>query len=71
MNITNYLKKQRFCRNINTLRSKNVEKKMTKNVLINEQIVYELAIETTKIMIKKQKELQNISWTNGESNLDT
>jgi hypothetical protein len=35
------------------------------------QIIYELGIETTKIMSEKQHELHHINWTNGESNLDT
>ena len=33
--------------------------------------VYLLAVETAKILNKKQKELQNIEWRNGEANLDT
>ena len=44
---------------------------MSVSSLINQEIIYELAIETTKIMLAKQNELQNISWTEGEANLDT
>ena len=34
-------------------------------------IVYELAIETAKILFYKQEQLKKITWTDGESNLDT
>lgn len=38
---------------------------------ISKSIIYQLGIETTKLLNEKQQELQDISWTNGESNLDT
>ena len=47
-----------------------VEESTYYKVQIN-KIVLKLAAETTKILNEKQTELQNISWTNGESNLDT
>lgn len=41
------------------------------NVKVSKRNIYELGIETSKILNNKQYELQNITWTNGESNLDT
>ena len=38
---------------------------------ISKSIIYQLGIETAKILNEKQEELQDINWTNGESNLDT
>lgn len=38
---------------------------------IPKSIVYDLGIETVKILNEKQLELRTINWTNGESNLDT
>ena len=38
---------------------------------IPNNIVYELAIETTKLLNENQEELSKIIWTNGESNIDT
>jgi hypothetical protein len=37
---------------------------------IENSIVYELGIETTKILNDKQEELHNINWSNGEANID-
>ena len=37
---------------------------------ITDNIVYSLAIETAKLLIQKQDELNKINWTNGEANLD-
>ena len=37
---------------------------------INGSIVYELGIETTKLLNKEQDELSKIQWTNGEANID-
>ena len=34
-------------------------------------IVYQLGVETTKMLNNKQTELQSIEWTNGEANIDT
>ena len=39
--------------------------------IVSEPIVYELGIETAKLLKEKQHELQNITWSDGESNLDT
>ena len=39
--------------------------------LITQTIVYELGIETTKILNERQDKLKSIKWTNGEANLDT
>jgi len=41
------------------------------NSNIPKSIIYELGIETAKILNEKQEELQNITWKNGEANLDT
>jgi hypothetical protein len=38
---------------------------------ITQAIIYELGIETTKKINERQDELNNIRWTDGESNLDT
>jgi hypothetical protein len=38
---------------------------------IQENIVYELCIETTKLLNQTQDKLAKISWTNGEANIDT
>lgn len=38
---------------------------------VSECVVYELCIETTKILKDKQDALKNIKWTNGEANIDT
>jgi hypothetical protein len=38
---------------------------------VSECVVYELCIETTKILKGKQDALKNIKWTNGEANIDT
>lgn len=35
-----------------------------------EKITYELAIETTKLLNEKQKELNEIKWAEGEANID-
>ena len=39
--------------------------------ILTESNVYELGIETTKILNNKQTELSSIKWTNGEANIDT
>ena len=39
--------------------------------IVSEPIVYELGIETAKLLKEKQHEFQNITWSDGESNLDT
>jgi len=44
---------------------------MPKDSIVSKHIIYELGIETVKILNKKQNELKNIKWTNGESNLDS
>ena len=42
------------------------------NILqITQPIIYDLAILTTKILIKKQNELEKIKWQDGEANTDT
>jgi len=41
------------------------------NSNIPKSIIYELGIETAKILNEKQEELRNITWKNGEANLDT
>ena len=38
---------------------------------IQENIVYELCIETTKLLNQSQDKLEKIIWTNGEANIDT
>jgi hypothetical protein len=38
---------------------------------IREKIIYELCIETTKILNNSQAQLRNIKWTDGEANIDT
>lgn len=38
---------------------------------IREKIIYELCIETTKILNNSQTQLMNIKWTDGEANIDT
>jgi hypothetical protein len=44
----------------------------TKSIIyITNPIIYELGIETTKLLSTKQKELHNIRWNYGESNIDT
>jgi hypothetical protein len=48
-----------------------LQQKISNSAIITPQIIYELGIETTKIIINKQQQLQNITWTDGESNLDT
>jgi len=39
-------------------------------MLINDKVVFALAIETTLILNQKQDQLRKIKWTNGEANLD-
>ncbi len=39
-------------------------------LIITDDIVYELGINTAKLLSKKQKELQKIEWNNGEANID-
>jgi hypothetical protein len=39
--------------------------------LIYPEIIYELAIETTKLLNERQDELKNITWNDGEANIDT
>jgi hypothetical protein len=39
--------------------------------LINKYIIYELGIETTKILNERQDNLKSIMWNNGEANIDT
>jgi hypothetical protein len=39
--------------------------------VVNKYIVYELCIETTKILNNMQDKLKNITWNNGEANIDT
>jgi hypothetical protein len=38
---------------------------------VSKSTVYELGVETAKILNEKQNELRQITWTDGESNLDT
>lgn len=38
---------------------------------ISDYVIYELGIETTKLLIQKQDDLKKINWTNGEANIDT
>ena len=38
---------------------------------INESVIYHLGIETAKQLNNKQLDLENITWNDGESNLDT
>ena len=42
------------------------------STLVPNHIVYELGIETSKILeIQMQDKLKNITWTNGEANIDS
>ena len=44
----------------------------TKSIIyVTNHIIYELGIETTKLLSTKQTELHNIRWNDGESNIDT
>ena len=38
---------------------------------ITDSIIYELGIETTKLLNERQGDLENINWQNGEANIDT
>ena len=38
---------------------------------ITNRTVYQLAVETTRLLMQNQTKLQQITWTNGESNIDT
>ena len=44
---------------------------ITQEFKIKDHIVYELCIETTKLLKGQQKALRKIKWTHGESNIDT
>tara|TARA_R100001163_G_C5068282_1_gene208314 strand:+ start:142 stop:921 length:780 start_codon:yes stop_codon:yes gene_type:complete len=48
-----------------------LKKNYKKNPRITKSIVYELGIETAKILNERQDDLRNICWTNGEANIDT
>ena len=37
---------------------------------ISPETIYELAIETTKLLNERQDDLKNITWTDGEANLE-
>ena len=55
------------------LKSNLLNNSQTKQLKLNitDNIVYDLAIETTRLLNGKHEKLHTISWTNGESNLDT
>ena len=38
---------------------------------MNKSVIYELAIGTTKLLLKNQYSLANITWRNGEANIDS
>ena len=40
-------------------------------MIISIKIIYDFAIETTLIFMRKQKELSKVKWTDGEANLDS